>query len=200
MPVVDWVVKLGYGVEARDGELGVVQEVFDGPAQSIFLSKDSFMRVVDRGQPDLSIPFTEIVDISDVKRTIYLKRWLREINTLGWTRDPRRPGMPAASFFPKPKSAAAVKPDADGSVPPRALVESGAWSPGPVAPRPEPGKSVRIGDRFKPGDRIPVPAQYMCTVCRFRKHSRQMLEENPDGRFPPAHHPGALWELEDLRS
>ena len=48
MPVVDWVVKLGYGVEARDGELGVVQEVFDGPAQSIFLSKDSFMRVVDR--------------------------------------------------------------------------------------------------------------------------------------------------------
>jgi len=56
MPVVDWVVKLGYGVEARDGELGVVQEVFDGPAQSIFLSKDSFMRVVDRGQPDLSIP------------------------------------------------------------------------------------------------------------------------------------------------
>src|SRR5205823_6611343 len=81
------------------------------------------------------------------------------------------------------KSAAAVKPDADGSVPPRALVESGAWSPGPVAPRPEPGKSVRIGDRFKPGDRIPVPAQYMCTVCRFRKHSRQMLEENADGRF-----------------
>ena len=27
-----------------------------------------------------------------MKRTIYLKRWLREINTLGWTRDPRRPG------------------------------------------------------------------------------------------------------------
>jgi len=127
MPVVDWAVKLGYSVEARDGELGVVQEVFNGPAQSLFLSTDSFMRVVDRGQPDLSIPFTEIVDISDVKRTIYLKRWLREINALGWTRDPRQPGRPAAPFFPKPKSAAAVKPDANGSVPPRALVESGAY-------------------------------------------------------------------------
>ena len=199
MPVVDWAVKLGYSVEARDGELGVVQEVFDGPAQSLFLSSDSFMRVVDRGQPDLSIPFTEIVDISDVKRTIYLKRWLREISALGWTRDPRQPGRPPAPFFPKPKSAAAVKPDANGSVPPRALVESGAWSPGAAAPRPEPGKGVRIGDRFKPGDRIPLSGQYMCTVCRFRKHSGQMLEENPDGRFTPAHHPGALWELEDLR-
>jgi hypothetical protein len=39
----------------------------------------------------------------------------------------------------------------------------------------------------------------MCTVCRFRRHSRQFREDNPDGRFPPAHHPGALWELEDLR-
>src|SRR5438876_4662205 len=175
MPVVDWAVKLGYSVEARDGELGVVQEVFDGPAHSLFLSSDSFMRVVDRGQPDLSIPFTEIVDISDVKRTIYLKRWLREINALGWTRDPRQPGRPPAPFFPKPKSAAAVKPDADGSVPPRALVESGAWSPGPVAPRPEPGKSVRIGDRFEPGARIPAPAQYMCAASRSRKHCLLML-------------------------
>ena len=107
MPVVDWAVKVGYTVEARDGELGVLQEVFNGPAQSLFLSADSFMRVVDRGQPDLTIPFTEIVDISDVKRTIYLKRWLREIDALGWTRDPRQPGTPAVPFFPKPKSAAA---------------------------------------------------------------------------------------------
>ncbi|TMF57731.1 MAG: hypothetical protein E6I16_12415 [Chloroflexi bacterium] len=184
MPVVQWAVQIGDTVEARDGELGTVSEIFDGPAQSLFLSTDSYMRVVDRGQPDLMIPFTEIVDISDVKRTIYLKRWLREINALGWTRDPRQSGMPAVPFFPK--SAAAVKPDSNGSVPPRALVESGAWSPGAAAPRPEPG--------------IPVPGQYMCTVCRFRKHSRQMLEENPDGLFPPAHHPDALWELEDLRS
>jgi len=44
-----------------------------------------------------------------------------------------------------------------------------------------------------------VEGQYMCTVCGFRKHSRQFREENPDGRFPPPHHPGALWELEDLR-
>lgn len=199
MPVVQWAVQIGDTVEARDGELGTLREIFEGPAQSLFLSTDSYMRVVDRGQPDLIIPFTEIVDISDVKRTIYLKRWLREITTLGWTRDPRQPGMPAVPFFPKPKSAATVKPDSNGSVPPRALVESGAWEPGAAAPRPEPGKGVRIGDRFKPGDRIPVPGQYMCTVCRFRKHSRQMLEENPDGLFPPAHHPGGLWELEDLR-
>jgi len=197
VPVVQWAVQIGDSVEARDGELGTVREIFDGPAQSLFLSTDSYMRVVDRGQPDLMIPFTEIVDISDVKRTIYLKRWLREINALGWTRDPRQSGMPAVPFFPK--SAAAVKPDSNGSVPPRALVESGAWSPGAAAPRPEPGKGVRIGDRFKPGDRIPIPGQYMCTVCRFRKHSGQMIEENPDGFFPPAHHSGALWELEDLR-
>ena len=53
MPVVQWVVKVGYTVEARDGELGVVREIFDGPAQSLFLSTDAYMRVVERGQPDL---------------------------------------------------------------------------------------------------------------------------------------------------
>jgi len=201
MPVVQWVVRLGYAVEARDGELGTVREIFEGPpesAQGIFVSSQPFMRVVDRGQPDLFIPFEEIVDVGEIKQTVYLKRWLREIDALGWTRDPRKPGM-AVPFFAKPKSAAVVKPDANGGVPPRPLVGSGAWSPGAAAPRPEPGKGVRIGDRFKPGDRIPVPGQYLCTVCSFRKHSRQFLEENPDGRFPPAHHPGALWELEDLR-
>jgi hypothetical protein len=78
-------------------------------------------------------------------------------------------------------------------------VDSGAWSPGEAAPRSEPGKQFRIGDRFKPGDPIPVDGQYLCTICGFRKHSRQFREENPDGRFPPPHHPGALWELEDLR-
>lgn len=199
MPVVQWVVKVGYTVETRDGELGVVREIFDGPAQSLFLSTDSYMRVVERGQPDLFIPFTEIVDVSDVKERVYLKRMRREINALGWTRDPRKSGAVAVPYFPKPNSAPAVKPDANGAVPPRPLVASGAWSPGEAAPRSEPGKGVRIGDRFKPGDPIPVPGQYLCTICRFRKHSRQFLEENPDGRFPPAHHPGALWELEDLR-
>ena len=201
MPVVQWVVKIGYTVEARDGELGVVQEIFDGPPQSsqaIFLSSEPYMRVVNRGQPDLFIPFEEIVDISEVKRRIYLKRSLAEINTLGWTRDPLKPG-PAPPYFPKPPSAPAVKPDANGGVPPRARVEGGAWSPGEAAPRSEPGKGFRIGDRFKPGDPIPVEGQYMCTVCGFRKHSRQFREENPDGRFPPPHHPGGLWELEDLR-
>jgi hypothetical protein len=199
MPVVQWVVKVGYTVEARDGELGVVREIFDGPAQSLFLSTDAYMRVVERGQPELFIPFTEIVDVGDVKQRVYLKRMRREINALEWTRDPRKPGAPAVPYFPRQNSATTVKPDANGAVPPRPLVESGAWSPGEAAPRPEPGKGVRIGERFKPGDLIPVPGQYMCTVDRFRKHSRQFLEENPDGRFPPAHHPGALWELEDLR-
>ena len=199
MPVVQWVVNVGYTVEARDGELGVVREIFDGPARSLFLASDSYMRVVERGQPDLFIPATEIVDVSDVKERVYLKRMRREIDALGWTRDPRKPGAVEVPYFPKPNAAVAVKPDANGAVPPRPLVASGAWSPGEAAPRSEPGKGVRIGDRFKPGDPIPVPGQYLCTICRFRKHSRQFLEENPDGRFPPAHHPGALWELEDLR-
>lgn len=202
MPVVPWVVKIGYSVEARDGELGAVRETFTGPArsaQSLFVSSEPYMRVVEGGQPDLFIPFDEIVDVSELKQTIYLKRWLREINALRWTADPRRPGSAALPFFPKPRSVATQRPDVNGSVPPRPRVESGAWSPGEAAPRPEPGKGVRIGDRFKPGDPIRIDGQYMCTVCRFRKHSRQFRQENPDGRFPPPHHPGALWELEDLR-
>ncbi len=205
MPVVQWVVRIGDTVEARDGELGVVREIFEGPpqsAQALFVSSEPYMRVVHPGQPDLFIPFEEIVDVSDVKLRVYLKRWLRDINSLGWTRDPRRPGTPAPPYFPKPPSApadASAKPDANGGVPRRPLVDSGAWSPGEAAPRPEPGKGYRIGDRFKPGDPIPVEGQYLCTVCGFRKHSRQFREENPDGRFPPPHHPGALWELEDLR-
>jgi hypothetical protein len=196
------VVKIGYAVETRDGRLGTVREIFEGPpqsAQGIFVSTEPYMRVVDHGQPDLSIPFEEIVDVSEVKQAVYLKRSINEINALGWTRDPRRPDMAPVPFFPKAQSEPEVKPDANGGVPPRPLVASGAWSPGEAAPRLEPGKGVRIGDRFKPGDPIPIPGQYVCTVCRFRKHSRQFLEENPDGRFPPAHHPGALWELEDLR-
>jgi len=202
VPVVQWVVRVGYAVEARDGRLGTVREIFEGPpqsAQAIFVSTEPYMRVVDRGQPDLHIPFEEIVDVSEVKQAVYLKRSVNEINALNWTRDPRRPDMAPVPFFPSARSEPEVKPDANGGVPPRPRVESGAWSPGEAAPRPEPGKRVRIGDRFKPGEPIPVPAQYMCTVCRFRKHSRQFLEENPEGRFPPAHHPGALWELEDLR-
>jgi len=202
MPVVQWVVKIGYTVEARDGELGVVREIFEGPphsAQAIFVSREPYMRVVNRGQPDLFIPFEEIVDISELKQRVYLKRSMAEVNALGWTRDPRQPATAAPPYFPKPPSATVVKPDANGAVPPRARVESGTWSPGQAAPRSEPGKGFRIGDRFKPGDPIPVEGQYLCTVCAFRKHSRQFREENPDGRFPPAHHPGALWELEDLR-
>jgi hypothetical protein len=201
MPVVQWVVYTGYSVEARDGEIGTVREIFQGPprsAQSIFFSSEPYMRVAERGQPDLFIPFEEIVDVSEIKRTVYLKRKVDEIDAQGWTRDPRNPSSQLVPYYPR-RSAPSARPDANGSVPPRARVESGAWSPGPEAPRPEPGRGVRLGERFNPGDIIPVRGQYMCTVCRFRKHSRQMREENPEGRFPPPHHPDALWELEDLR-
>jgi hypothetical protein len=193
---------LGYAVETRDGILGTVREIFQGPtrsAQGIFFSSEPYMRVGERGLPDLFIPQEEIVDVSDVKRTVYLKRRLDEINALGWTRDPRTPSAVAVPYFPRAGGTPTIKTDAQGGVPPRPRMESGKWTPGPEAPRPEPGKGVRIGDRFKPGDPIPVKGQYMCTVCRFRKHTRQMLEENPEGRFPPPHHPGGLWELEDLR-
>ena len=202
MPVVQWVVNVGYAVEARDGYLGTVREIFEGPpqsAQAIFVATEPYMQVVEPGQPDLYIPFEEIVDVGDVKQAVYLKRSIKDINALGWTQDPRRPEMAPVPFFPKAHAEPEVKPDANGGVPPRPLVASGAWSPGKAAPRLEPGKNVRIGDRFKPGDPIPIPGQYVCTICRFRKHSSQFLEENPDGRFPPPHHPGGLWELEDLR-
>lgn len=202
MPVVPFVVNVGYAVETRDGVLGIIRETFQGPtrsAQGIFFSSEPYMRVVERGQPDLFIPFEEVVDVSDVKRTAYLRRRMDEINALNWTKDPRNPASTAVPYFPRIGAPAPVKPDDRGGVPPRPRMESGHWTPGPEAPRAEPGKGVRIGDRFKPGDQIPVRGQYMCTVCRFRKHSRQMLEDNPDGRFPPPHHPDALWELEDLR-
>ena len=86
MPVVQWVVRIGDTVEARDGELGVVREIFEGPphsAQALFLSSEPYMRVVNPGQPDLFIPFEEIVDVSDLKQRAKPRRYLREINTLG---------------------------------------------------------------------------------------------------------------------
>ncbi|HEY0492051.1 MAG TPA: hypothetical protein VGD57_01095 [Candidatus Dormibacteraeota bacterium] len=200
MPVVQWEVRLGYLVEVRDGELGRVTEIFEGPAASIYVSSEPYMRVRNTGMPDLLIPFSEIVDVSEVKQTVYLKRYLRDVNALRWTRDPRQPEAVAPRYVPRPRVAEALRPDSDGTVGPRPRVESGAWKPGEAAPRTEPGRGIRIGDRFKPGDQIPAQGQYMCTACRFRRHSRQFREENPDGRFPPPHHPGALWELEDLRA
>ena len=199
MPVVQWEVVLGYAVEARDGELGRVGEIFEGPASSIYISSESYMRVEQTGQPDLYIPYSEIVDISEVKQTVYLKRRMAEINALRWTGDPRQPSAVPVAYVPRPRVAESQRPRTDGTVGPRALVASGAWTPGEAAPRSEPGRGIRIGDRFKPGDRIPAQGQYMCTNCRFRKHTRQFREENPEGLFPPPHHPDALWELEDLR-
>jgi hypothetical protein len=163
------------------------------------------MRVSSAGQPNLYIPLSEVVDVSEVKGTVYLRRWLREIDALRWTRDPLDPTAPALPFrrTPTPDGQAVQTRGRTAAgevvVGPRPRVPLGTWQPAEAAPRAEPGLQVRIGDRFKPGDRIPVPGQYMCTVCRFRRHSRQFLEENPDGRFPPPHHPGGLWELEDLR-
>ena len=199
MPVVQWVVRVGDAVEVRDGELGRVTEIFEGPASSMYVSSESYMLVRNAGVPDLYIPFSEIVDVSEVKETVYLKRSMRDINALRWTQDPKHPGTPAARYVPKARVAEALRPDSDGTVGPRPRVASGAWSPGEAAPRSEPGRGIRIGDRFKPGDPIPAQGQYMCTVCRFRKHTRQFREENPEGRFPPPHHSGGLWELEDLR-
>ena len=198
MPVVEWTVAVGFEVEARDGYIGTITEIFQGPARNIFVSSEPYMLVGERGQPDLYIPFAEIVDVSEVKQVVYLKRFLREIDPLGWTRDPRRPDGRAIPYQPRTR-ARPPEPDKLGAVPPRPRVESGQWQPAAVAPRAEPGRGVRIGDRFKPGDPIPVEAQYMCTTCMVRKHSRQMRADNPDGKFPPPHHPGALWELEDLR-
>jgi len=203
MPVVDWVVRRGYRVEARDGELGTVEDLFNGPPRSMFLAQERYMQVSAPEQPDLFIPFVEIVDVGELEDVVYLKRWLREINALGWTRDPRLPATgPPVPYAPRPRvpaasSTAGARPEQ--AVAPRPLVASGAWQPGEAAPRPEPGKGLRIGDRFKPGDSIPIEGQYMCTVCWTRKHSRQFQEQSRDGRLPPAHHPGALWELEDLR-
>src|SRR2546428_13049888 len=108
------------------------------------------MRVISPGQPDLFVPFEEIVDVSDVKQRVYLKRWLREINALGWTRDPRKPGAAAAPYFPKPPSAAPGKPGATAGVPPRPPVDSGAWAPREAAPGPGPGRRMRIAHRLQP--------------------------------------------------
>ena len=213
MPVVPFEVYTGYRVEARDADLGTIREIFQGPPRSIFVDEERYLRVTQAGQPDLFIPFSEIVDVSELKQTSYVRRWLREINALGWTRDPRNPSAPIIPYTPRegarrgvpgddhllPNQAVFRGPSGEVLVGPRPRQPLGTWQPGDVAPRPEPGKNVRIGDRFKPGDPIPVPGTYMCTVCWARKHSRQFLEENPEGKFPPAHHPGALWELEDLR-
>ena len=204
MPVVPFEVRTGYRMEARDGGLGLVRELFSGPPRSMFVDAERYIRVSAPGQPDLYIPLSEVVDVSDVRETAYLRRFVREIDVLGWTRDPRNLSPAAPPYRPRPApdgQAVVVRRNAAGEVVvgPRPRIELGTWQPGEAAPRPEPGRQVRIGDRFQPGDRIPVPGQYMCTICRFRSHSSQFLEENPDGRFPPPHHPGALWELEDLR-
>jgi len=200
--LVDWAVRPNDRVRARDGDIGKVAEIFAGPPQSIFLSQEPYMRVIAPDQPDLFIPFVEVVDVSELEGIVYLKRRLGDINALGWTRDPRRPlDGPAPPYRPRvPATTEVASAGRSDTVGPRARVASGRWQPGEAAPRPEPALGIRLGDRFQPGAPIPVEGQYMCTVCWARRHSRQFREENPDGRLPAAHHPGALWELEDLRN
>ena len=102
MPVVQWVVSVGDTVETRDGELGVVKEIFEGPphsAQGLFVSSEPYMVVVSPGQPDLYIPFEEIVDVSDVKQRVYLKRWLRRPTSPNHPRPPRSNPTPTAAFL-----------------------------------------------------------------------------------------------------
>src|SRR5207245_6417823 len=211
MPLVDWVILPGYAVEAEGGTVvGGLTGMIEGPDCSMFVLPAPYVRVSQPGEPDLFIPKSEVVDVGEVKRAVYLKRRPTEIDALGWTRDPRPigavraiPYVPQAPADGRQSEEEAVKDSIEighlVTVPPRPRVELGTWQPGEAAPRPEPGLRVRIGDRFQPGDPIPVEGQYMCTVCRFRRHSRQFRQDNPDGRFPAAHHPGALWELEDLR-
>jgi hypothetical protein len=58
---------------------------------------------------------------------------------------------------------------------------------------------AQIGDRFREGEPIVQPGEYICTACGFRKHSRQLANEAGGNRFPPPHHPGAFWALDDYR-
>src|SRR5712692_7139541 len=103
MPLVDWVILPGYAVEAEDGTVvGRVTDMIEGPARSMFLSTEAYMRVAQPGQPDLFIPKSEAVDVSEVKRAVYLKRHPTEIDALGWTRDPRRNGaVRAIPYIPQ---------------------------------------------------------------------------------------------------
>ena len=65
MPVVPFEVRTGYRVEARDGELGVVREIFNGPPRSMFVDAEPYVRVSSSGQPDLNVPLSEVVDVSE---------------------------------------------------------------------------------------------------------------------------------------
>ncbi|HYS29937.1 MAG TPA: hypothetical protein VEQ12_10635, partial [Candidatus Limnocylindria bacterium] len=67
MPLVDWVILPGYAVEAEDGTIvGRVTGMLEGPARSMFVSTEPYIRVTQPGQPDLFIPKSEAVDVSEV--------------------------------------------------------------------------------------------------------------------------------------
>ena len=51
---------------------------------------------------------------------------------------------------------------------------------------------AQIGDRFSPGDTVPVSGIYKCTQCG----SRSSFSTDVKGKiFPPCYHPGGKWEL-----
>ncbi len=79
-------------------------------------------------------------------------------------------------------------------------VAYGDWRLDPRRPGGEPAPlRVRIGDRFAAGDPLTQPGEYICTACGFRRHSQQLREESGRDRFPPPHHAGAAWALDDYR-
>src|SRR3989442_2727984 len=146
MPLVEWVILPGYAVEAEDGTVvGRMTDMIQGPARSMFLSTEPYMRVTQPGQPDLFIPKSEVVDVSEVKNAVYLKRRPSEIDALGWTRDPRPNGaaraipyVPQAPGDGRQSEEEAVKASIEirhlVTVPPRPTVELGTWQPGAAAP------------------------------------------------------------------
>jgi hypothetical protein len=54
---------------------------------------------------------------------------------------------------------------------------------------------ARIGDRFSPGEIVPVSGIYKCSQCG----SQASFSTDVRGKvFPPSHHTGAKWELVEI--
>jgi len=54
---------------------------------------------------------------------------------------------------------------------------------------------ANIGDKFSPGQIVPVSGIYRCSSCG----SRASFSTDVRGKvFPPSHHSGAKWELVEI--
>jgi len=53
---------------------------------------------------------------------------------------------------------------------------------------------ANIGDRFSPGQVVPVSGIYRCTACASRTFSTDVRGKV----FPPSHCQGARWELVEM--